>query len=92
MPRYFFDLRDGSYIPDTDGTDLADLRTARIAAVELAGILLKEGAAKFWDGLEWRIEVKDEAGLILFVLDFSATDSPAVSGLAARPQWGAGTH
>ena len=83
MPRYFFDLRDGTYLPDHEGTELPNLQAARVAAVELAGGLLKDGAAKFWDGMEWRVEVKDEAGLLLFILDFSATDSPAVPKRAA---------
>ena len=82
MPRFFFDLRDGTHVIDKEGTELSDLIAARVEAVRLAGGLLKDGAAKFWDGMAWRVEVKDEAGLLLFVLDVSATDAPAVSAFA----------
>ena len=77
MPRYFFDVRDGTYMPDKDGTELPGLTEARVAAVELAGALLKDNAVRFWDGDDWRIEVKDDANVILFVLQFSATDGAA---------------
>ena len=83
MPHYFFDVRDGTYMPDREGTELAGLAAARVAAVELAGALLKDNPAKFWDGDDWRIEVKDDGNVILFVLHFSATDSAAVSRQSA---------
>lgn len=79
MPLFHFNVCDGFDLPDVDGTELPDLRTARREAVRLAGRLLPEEADKFWDGQEWKLEVTDHAGLILFRLDFTATTAPALA-------------
>ena len=75
MPRYFFDIRDGEYLADEVGTDLPDIEAARVQAVVLSGGLLQERPSKFWDGEEWRLEVR-EGQTILFALTFMATNSP----------------
>lgn len=76
MPRYFFDIRDGEFIPDEVGLDLADLDAARVHAVVRSGDILRENASRFWDGDEWQLEVRDRSRQILFILTFMATDSP----------------
>ena len=76
MPRFHFNVRDGSDLPDRDGTELPDLRTARREAVKLAGRLLLDEPDTFWEGSDWRVEVMDAAGVLLFRLDFTATDAP----------------
>lgn len=73
MPRFFFDVQDGAFIPDDEGIELADLRAARISAAELAGALLKDEAESFWHANGWRVDVKDEAGSVLFALHFYAS-------------------
>ena len=50
MPRFHFNVRDGSDLPDTDGTELPDLRTARHEAVKLAGRLLLDEPETSWGG------------------------------------------
>jgi hypothetical protein len=77
VPLFYFHLRDGAYYPDMDGTELADLHTARVEAVKLAGGLLLDNPEEFWEGTDWQVEVTDHSGLILFRLDFTATDAPA---------------
>lgn len=77
MPRYHFNVHDGFDLPDPEGSDLPDLRAARIEAVRYAGSLLHDHAVTFWDHDDWRMEVTDEAGLILFSLIFVASDSAA---------------
>ena len=79
MPRYFFDVRDGTYYPDEIGSELPGLAAARSAAVTFAGELLRDQGDKFWAGEEWKVEVKDETGLILFTLIFMAVDAAAAS-------------
>jgi hypothetical protein len=79
MPRYFFDIRDGTYIPDETGTELPGLDAARREAVSLSAGLLRDSAVTFWNGDEWKIEVKDDTGLILFSLMFVAVDAPAAA-------------
>ena len=80
MPRYFFDLTNGKYEPDVVGTELAGLEEARLESVILSGNLLKENPALFWNAETWLIEVKDDVGLILFTLNFMATEAPIIRG------------
>ena len=75
MPVYHFNVRDGANIPDPDGTHLPDLRSARVEAVKLAGRLLMDEPESFWEGSNWHVEVTDHSGVILFRLDFMATDA-----------------
>jgi hypothetical protein len=75
MPIYHFNVRDGSDILDTDGTNLPNLRAARVEAVKLAGRLLMDEPDTFWEGSDWHVEVTNHHGVILFRLDFTATDA-----------------
>jgi hypothetical protein len=78
MPRYHFNIHDGADFPDEEGSELIDLAAARATAVRLAADLLKEGAAHFWNGEGWRVDVTDDQGLLLFTLMFSGYDAPSV--------------
>jgi hypothetical protein len=84
MPRFFFNVYDGIDAPDREGTDLPDWSAGREEAIRLAGELLRDSAKQMALGEDWRMEVTDEAGLILFRLDFTVMTSPAVSGAAPR--------
>lgn len=77
MPRYHFNVHDGSLLPDREGTNLPNLASARMEAVRLAGTLLRDSPESFWDAEEWHLDVSDEAGLLQFTLTFFATDAPA---------------
>ncbi len=74
MPRYFFHVIDGRNVRDEDGTELADISVAQAEAIRLTGEILRDMAGRFWDGTEWRLEVGDEQGQVLFVLRFSAEE------------------
>ena len=74
MPRYFFHVQDGYSIPDAEGTELLDVYTAQAQAIVLSGELLRDMGGEFWNGTEWRMEVADEQGRVLFILRFSATE------------------
>ena len=79
MPRFYFNVRDGYNIADADGVELADFRAARREAISLSGALLEDEADQYDISEEdWRLEVTDETGLILFILTFSIMQSPAV--------------
>jgi hypothetical protein len=78
MPVYHFNVQDGSNTPDRHGTDLPNLWAARREGVMLAGRVLLDGPDKFWESTDWHVDVTNAAGLILFRLDFSATDSPVL--------------
>lgn len=74
MPRYFFHRADGSTDRDKDGTELPSLDQARKEAVVFAGETLKFKPEILWDGGEFRVEVEDTEGDLLFVLKVSAVD------------------
>ena len=74
MPRYYFHIFDGRASPDREGTDLPDIYRAQHEAVRLSGEVLRDMGAKFWNGAEWRLEVADDRGEVLFVLRFSAEE------------------
>jgi hypothetical protein len=85
VPRYFFDVHDGTDVRDLDGTELPDMYIAQAEAIRMSGEILREMGANFWDGTEWRLEVTDESGKVLFVLRFSAEERPLVDPSSSNP-------
>lgn len=79
MPRFHFNVYDGKSAIDTEGTELPDWQVAQIEAVRLAGEILKDDAQRVVLGEDWRIEVTDQTGLVLFQLTFQVITSPAVA-------------
>ncbi len=43
--------------------------------------LLADDAQEFWNSAEFKVVVTDDHGLVLFVLDLSAIEAPALSYL-----------
>jgi hypothetical protein len=84
MPRFHFNVYDGVDAPDCDGTELPDWDTAREEAIRLSGELLRDSAKQMALGEDWRMEVTDETGLILFRLDFTVMGSSALPGLKPK--------
>jgi hypothetical protein len=78
MPRYHFNVFDGLGTPDFDGTELPNRQAARREAIRLAGALLEQEAERLRLGEDWRMEVTDHMGLILFRLDFIVVEAPAM--------------
>jgi hypothetical protein len=79
MPRYFFHVIDGYTARDTDGTDLPDIYAAQEQALYMSGEILRDMGGKFWNGTEWKLEVTDEHGQMLFALRFSAEEQPILT-------------
>ncbi len=80
MPRYFFHRTDGGFTPDHDGTDLPDLDAARVEAVYFAAGSVKDHPSYVWDGRDFRIEVADDAGMLLCTVVVLGLDAPSVRG------------
>lgn len=78
MPRYLFQVHDGHETPDVEGLDLPNIEAARIEAIHLAGDLLRQCAARFTPGADWRVSVMDPTGLILLTLDVALSHSAAI--------------
>jgi hypothetical protein len=85
MPRYFFHTADGSRDRDLVGTELNNYREARAAAIQYAGDVLSHEPEQLWDDADFRIEVTDETGLMLFTVIMLAIDAPATGIPAASP-------
>ncbi|KAB1069872.1 DUF6894 family protein [Methylobacterium planeticum] len=83
MPRYHFNVHDGRSLLDDDGTELPNTTFARREAIRYAGALLEDEATRLAVGEEWRLEVTDSVGLILFCLNFIVTEAPAISHAGA---------
>jgi len=77
MPHYFFNVHDGATYTDKTGAELADLAAARAVALRLTADLLRDDD-EFWDSGDWKMDVTDASGLILFTLMFMALDAPAL--------------
>ncbi len=80
MPRYFFNVHDGMDVEDEEGMELPDFRAARVEAVRLAGRIIDHEADHVASVEDWRLEVTDQSGLILFQILFLMTTTPAVPG------------
>jgi hypothetical protein len=80
VPRFHFNIDDGTASTDLEGTELPTIEAARRAAVRTACDVLRDQPESFWIGGEWRMDVTDAQGLILFSLHFTATIAPALRG------------
>lgn len=77
MPKYHIELRTADQVWDTVDFDGADLEALRIQVAQFVGALLRDHAGKIWADKDWRVDVTDEAGMILYALNIFATDSAA---------------
>jgi hypothetical protein len=84
MARFYFNVHDGKSILDDEGTELPDWRAARIEAIRLAGHILQDDAHRIALGEDWRIEVTDHTGLILFQMTFQVVEAPVLLEQIAR--------
>ena len=80
MPRFHFNIHDGVNLPDPVGTELRGWKEARFEAVRLAGAILRDVANRLSLEEDWRMEVTDDSGLILFQIVFSVLPSASVLG------------
>ena len=80
MPRYHFHVFDGEMGPDTDGIELPNWQDARLKAIRYAGEVLRDYPERVTEHRDWRMEVTDDAGLMLFRFDFCAMAAAATQG------------
>ena len=77
MPKYHIQLRTMDQIWDTVHVERDDLEGLRVEVAQFVGELLREHATKIWADKDWRVDVTDDTGLILYALSIFATDSAA---------------
>ena len=75
MPRYHFNVLDGTAYIDDTGIDLAGIDDAKREARRYAGTMLTDSAKLFTPDHQWRVEVTDHKGLALFRLGVSMMDA-----------------
>jgi hypothetical protein len=69
----------------TEFADLSNTDEARVEAAKRIGSLLQAHAGKLWADEDWQMDVTDERGLILFVINVSAMKSAATENTKSRP-------
>jgi hypothetical protein len=65
MPSYLFRIEGAEAYLFEGAVQLAGPEAAREEAVRTAGELLKDSCGGFWKAPEWRLYVKDEAGVTI---------------------------
>lgn len=84
MPRFFFNIDDG-LSQDVEGTELPSLEVAKREAVTLAGHLIADSSATFWERRAFNMAITDENGMVLFTLEFVGVEAPAIRARRNRP-------
>jgi hypothetical protein len=72
MPRYYFNVYDGTSSVDDDGAELQDDEAAWQQATTTAGELFKDVDGKFRPDQEWSLEVTDERRKPIYVINISS--------------------
>lgn len=85
MPRYFFDIKDGTEFIDEDGSEWPDLAAARLEAVRYSAEVLKEMPERFWNSELWTMTVSDARRELLFTLKFLAETAIAAGPSPTEP-------
>jgi hypothetical protein len=84
MPTYNINVRTASHIADTTPVERTTLGELRLEMARFVGELLKDHAELIWEDQDWQVDVTDEAGLILYVLNVSANEAAATTGTILR--------
>ena len=79
MASYHIELRTQDRIWETLDAQSDDPELLRLEMAKFVGELLTDHAGRIWEDREWRVDVPDRSGLILYVLHICATDSPAMN-------------
>lgn len=77
MSKYYIGLRSKTHLNDTLVVEREDLTALRTELACFVGELLADHAEVIWKDEDWRVDVADEAGLIMFVIEIQARDTAA---------------
>jgi hypothetical protein len=86
MARYFFNLTGDPYKRDEEGTQLDDNTAAKRHGVVCVAQLMRDDPTALVNGNELDLEITDERGLVLFVINVCATNAPA-GARVAQTDW-----
>jgi len=76
--RFHFQVRTGTHVMVTEVAELSDSDEARVEAAKRVGLLLHAHAGRLWADEDWQMDVTNDKGLILFVINISAIKSAAI--------------
>lgn len=82
MPNYHIELRTADQVWETLDVERDDIEALRIEMARFVGELLRDHAHKVWADKNWRVDVTDDSGLILYVMNIATTDQAATAVLA----------
>lgn len=74
MPRFFFHVVDGDFIPDTEGVECKDGAEVKQNAVQIAGDMLADQGLKVWRTGRYDMFVVDEHNKTQLKLSFESED------------------
>jgi hypothetical protein len=74
LPRYFFHVINGDFIPDSEGIECADGDQVKGEAVRIAGEMLRDQGIKLWRTGRYDMFVTDERNRTQLKLSFEAED------------------
>lgn len=78
MPTFHFNTMNGEALLDKEGIQLPSIADARVHALRFFGDYISESAAEFADNKDWRLEMTDDNGLMLFSAVLWLWQAPAV--------------
>jgi hypothetical protein len=79
MPFFRFSIADGTPVPQPEPIELEGVREAKAHAVLLAGQMLKDAGAAFWNDSHWSITVSTTDGLTIAVIDIDGSSAPVTN-------------
>jgi hypothetical protein len=82
MPSYHIELRTADQVWETLDVERDDVEALRIEMARFVGELLRDHAHKVWADRNWRVDVTDDSGHILYVMNIAATDQASTAVLA----------
>jgi hypothetical protein len=80
LPIYRINLRTESHIAETLTVEHEDETELRVEVARFVGQTLNDHALQIWVDQDWRVDVSDDKGLILFILQVTAFNAAATTG------------
>jgi hypothetical protein len=76
MAKFNIELRTESHVSETLVVEMDDLTALRVEVARFVGEMLREHANEIWADEDWRIDVTDHNGLILYIMQIQAMCAP----------------
>jgi hypothetical protein len=84
MAMYHINVRTESHIASTVDFERGSLNELRLEMAQFVGELLKDHAEQIWVDEDWQVDVTNDDGLILYVINVSASEAASTIGSVPR--------